>query len=105
MLLALYLLVSVPPILLDFERPPHLHLPQRVRQFFIGCPWSPSEIYRWIFSWLHILAYGQEAMTRKYQGFYGERDAVAAWVLQHDDLDEFVETQLDENDRRRHRPI
>lgn len=29
----------------------------------------------------------------------------AAWVLLHDDLDEFVETQLDENDRRRHRPI
>jgi hypothetical protein len=78
-------------------------------------PWTSSEVFYWVFAWLHALSYGKEAKTRKrYQGFYGpmprKRGLIpawdgVAWVLQHDDLDTFVEELLYEDDRRRYRAV
>ena len=77
-------------------------------------PWTPAEIYYWTFAWLHALAYGEEAKTRKrWQRFYGpmpdeKRGLFPDWngvasVLQFDDIDMIVE--LLEDDKRRHRAI
>ena len=34
-------------------------------------PWTPPEIFDWVFCWLHLLAYGSEANTKPIKLFYG----------------------------------
>jgi hypothetical protein len=47
-------------------------------------PWTPAEIFYWTFAWLHLLAYGEEAKTRRrFQPWYGadrrKRGLIPAW--------------------------
>ena len=78
-------------------------------------PWTPAEIYYWAWAWLHALAYGKEAETRKrWQPFYGSMPGKkrglfpkwdgTAWVLQYPDIGMIVD-EMDEDDRRRHQAM
>ena len=67
-------------------------------------PWTPSVIFDWTWSWLHVLAYGEEAKQRPCRGFYGPMPNGVTWVLQYPDIDKIVD-ELDADDRRRHRAV
>ena len=62
-------------------------LESRIRKATELYPWTPAEIYRWTYAWLHVLAFGAEAKVKKCYHFYGgRRPERVDWVLQYPDI-------------------
>lgn len=66
-------------------------------------PWTPAEVLDWTWSWLHALAYGAEAKTRKCHGFYGPIRNIGP-MLRYTDIEELIE-ELDADDQQRCRDL
>ena len=75
-------------------------LESRIRRAGDLYPWTPAEVYRWTYAWLHVLAFGQEAKGCRH--FYGSRRPERVdWVLKYPDIS-MIEEMLDDADRQRH---
>lgn len=71
-------------------------LTSRIMQATDLFPWTPPEVVRWVYAWLHVLAFGQQAKGCRH--FYGSRKPERVdWVLKYPDR-----AELDDADWNRH---